>query len=183
MCKFFILIYGGIMELDNIKVRVDKPYPKIVGAMPDQMTVNILKNLAQSRTSELTAILQYVYQSVIADKSMEEIGGIFEEIGIVEMTHLDMLMHAITEFGGIPKYEDSLGNQFNTNYINYNTKLKDMLDNNIVAEQRAIDQYKDGIKRVKNESLKDLFARIIEDEQQHIKVFKYLKDSVQFLSI
>lgn len=129
------------MELGNIKVRLDKPYPKIVNATNDQMTVNILKNLAGSRTSELTAVLQYIYQSVIADKSADEIGAIFEEIGIVEMTHLDLLMHAITDFGGTPKYEDSQGNQFNSNYINYTVKLKEMLNNNILAEQRAIEQY------------------------------------------
>ena len=171
------------MELGNIKVRLDKPYPKIVNATNDQMTVNIWKNLAGSRTSELTAVLQYIYQSVIADKSADEIGAIFEEIGIVEMTHLDLLMHAITDFGGTPKYEDSQGNQFNSNYINYTVKLKEMLNNNILAEQRAIEQYNEAIKRVKNESLKELFRRIIQDEELHIKVFKYLKDSVEFLSI
>lgn len=171
------------MELGNIKVRLDKPYPKIVNTTNDQMTVNILKNLAGSRTSELTAVLQYIYQSVIADKSADEIGAIFEEIGIVEMTHLDLLMHAITDFGGTPKYEDSQGNQFNSNYINYTVKLKEMLNNNILAEQRAIEQYNEAIKRVKNESLKELFRRIIQDEELHIKVFKYLKDSVEFLSI
>lgn len=171
------------MELGNIKVRLDKPYPKIVNATNDQMTVNILKNLAGSRTSELTAVLQYIYQSVIADKSADKIGAIFEEIGIVEMTHLDLLMHAITDFGGTPKYEDSQGNQFNSNYINYTVKLKEMLNNNILAEQRAIEQYNEAIKRVKNESLKELFRRIIQDEELHIKVFKYLKDSVEFLSI
>lgn len=171
------------MDLDSIKVRVDKPYPKIVGATNEPMTVSILKNLASARTSELSAVLQYIYQSVVADKTMSDIADILEEIGIVEMTHLDMLMHAITDFGGIPKYEDSNGYQFNTNYINYNTKLKDMLNNNIVAEQKAIDKYREGIRRVRNESLKNLFARIIEDEEQHIKVFKYLLDSVEFLSI
>lgn len=171
------------MELGNIKVRLDKPYPKILNATNDQMAVNILKNLAGSRTSELTAVLQYIYQSVIADKSADEIGAIFEEIGIVEMTHLDLLMHAITDFGGTPKYEDSQGNQFNSNYINYTVKLKEMLNNNILAEQRAIEQYNEAIKRVKNESLKELFRRIIQDEELHIKVFKYLKDSVEFLSI
>ena len=171
------------MDLDNIKVRINKPYPKIVGASVDPMTVNIIKSLASSRLGELTAILEYTYQSVIADKSKEDIGGIFEEIAIVEMTHLDMLMHAITEFGGIPKYEDGAGNIFTSNYINYNTKLKDMLDNNIIAEQRAIEQYRESILRVKNQSLKELFSRIIEDEEQHIKVFKYLKDSVEFLSL
>lgn len=170
------------MNLKDIKVKIDKPYPEIVEACDDAMTVSILKNLI-SRPGELGAILQYIYQSVVADKTMEEIGGIIEEIGIVEMIHLDLLMHAVTDFGGVPKYEDSQGNYFNTNCINYTTKLKEMLDNNIRAENMAINSYREAIKRVKNESLKNLFSRIIEDEEQHIKVFQYIRDSVRFLSI
>lgn len=180
---FFIKTIGGYMDFENIKVRVDKPYPKIVGANTDPMTVGVLKNLAQGRVGELNAVLQYIFQSVVADKTKDEIGEIFEEIGIVEMTHLDMLMHAITDFGGVPRYEDSTGNQYNTGNINYSIKLKDMLNNNIQAEQKAIEHYNEAIKRVKNESLKDLFKRIIEDEQQHIRVFKYILDSVEFLSV
>ena len=57
-----------------------------------------------------------------------------------------------------------------------------MLEQNIIAETRAIENYSNAINKVSNESLKALFARIIEDEECHIKIFKYLKDSVQFLS-
>lgn len=171
------------MNLDNFQVRVDKKYPEITNAKNDPNTVAILKNLASSaNASELLGILTYVFQSVVADKSAEDIAKVLEEISVVEMTHLDMLLHAITEFGGVPKYEDAMGRQFHTNYINYNLRLKDMLDQNIMAETRAIENYSNAINKVSNESLKALFARIIEDEECHIKIFKYLKDSVQFLS-
>lgn len=169
--------------MKDIEVRVNKPYPEITGATGNPMTVAILKNLASSRTSELSGVLQYIYQSVVADKTNSEIADVLEEIGIVEMTHLDMLMHAITDFGGIPKYEDSKGNMFTSQYINYTPKLKDMLDANIVSEKRAIEEYKQAIDRVKNESLKDLFRRIIEDEERHIEIFEHLRDSVQFLAL
>ena len=171
------------MNFNDIDIKINKPYPEIVDAKENRETVAILKNLASSRAGEMTAVLQYIYQSVIADKTTEEIASIFEEIGVVEMMHLDMLMHAITMFGGIPKYEDAQGNYFNTATLNYNMKLKDMLDNNIRGEMMAIENYKDAIRRVDNESLKRLFARIIEDEQRHIEVFKLIRDSVCFLSI
>ena len=99
------------------------------------------------------------------------------------MIHMDLLMHAVTDFGGVPKYEDSQGNYFSTNCINYTTKLKEMLDHNIRAENMAINNYREAIKRVKNESLKNLFSRIIEDEEQHIKAFQQIRDNVRFLSI
>ena len=94
-----------------------------------------------------------------------------------------MLMHAITQFGGNPKYEDAQGNYFNAGTLNYSMKLRDMLDNNIRAESVAIENYKMAINKVKNQSLKDLFNRIIEDEQRHLEVFKRIRDNVEFMSV
>ena len=171
------------MNFNDVDIKVNKPYPEITNAYEDMETVAILKNLASSRMGEMAAVTQYIYQSVIADKTSEEIASILEEIGVVEMMHLDMLMHTITMFGGVPKYEDSQGNFFNTANLNYTMKLKDMLNNNIRSESLAIDNYTMAIKRVKNESLKKLFERIIEDEQRHIEIFKMIRDNVSFLSI
>lgn len=171
------------MNLREVEVKINKPYPEIVGAVDDLTTATILKNLASSRVGELPAVLQYVYQSVIADQTNSEIAAILEEIGVVEMIHLDMLMHAITMFGGIPKYEDSQNNYYSTANLNYTQKLSDMLENNIHAELTAIENYKFAISRVKNESLKRLFERIIEDEQRHVEIFKLIRSSVEFLSI
>ena len=97
--------------------------------------------------------------------------------------HLDMLMHAITAFGGVPRYEDAQGNYFNTANLNYSIKLKEMLENNIKAESITIENYKIAIGKVKNQSLKDLFFRIIEDEERHIEIFKRIKDNVEFMSV
>ncbi len=171
------------MNFQDIEVRINKPYPEIVGAVDDSNTVAILKNLANSRIGEMVASSQYVFQSVVADKTNEEIAEIFEEIGVVEMMHLDMLMHAISDFGGVPRYEDANGNYFNTANLNYSLRLADMLDNDIRAETIAIDNYMLAIDKVKNQSLKDLFARIIEDEQRHIEIFKKIKNNVEFMSI
>lgn len=171
------------MNLEDIEVRINKPYPEIINAKADRSTVCVLKNLATSRTGELSAILQYIYQSVVADSVMEDIAKIFEEISIVEMMHLEMLMHAITDFGGNPKYEDCQGMGFNVMGVNYSTKLNDMLEANIMGEQYAIEEYGKTINKVDNESLKNLFKRIIEDEERHLEIFKKLKNNIHFLSI
>lgn len=171
------------MSLQDIEVRVDKPYPEIVGATDDARVVAILKNLANSRVGELSAVLGYIYQSVETDKVDQEIAAIFEEIGIVEMMHLDMLLHAITDFGGTAKYEDHQASPYTTASLNYSNKLKEMLDGNIKAESFCIENYKKAITAVENESLKQLFARIIEDEVRHIEVFKTIRDTVTFMSI
>ena len=171
------------MNFLDIEVKINKPYPELVNIQEDANTVAILKNLANSRVGELGAILQYTYQSVIADKTYEQIAEIFEEIGVVEMMHLDMLMHAISLFGGVPKYDDSQGVFFNTVNMLYPLKLKEMLDLNIKGETLAIENYKMAIPRVQNQSLKMLFERIIEDEERHLSIFKKIRDNVQFMSI
>lgn len=171
------------MNFEDIEVKINKPYPEIVDAKTDPQTVAILKNLAFSNVGELEAVLTYIYQSVIADKTHSDIADVFEEIGIVEMMHQDMLMHAITKFGGVPRYEDASGTCYTTRSVNYTHKLSEMLTNNIAAEELAIKMYTDAIARVDNQSLKDLFARIISDEKRHVEIFKAIKDSVQFLSV
>ena len=45
------------------------------------------------------------------------------------------------------------------------------------------DNYKKAIDMVNNQSLKNLFLRIIEDEKLHIRVFNYLRDNVRFMSM
>ena len=169
------------MNIRDLQIKLDKPYPEIVNAEDDALTVNILKNLASSRTGELAGVMQYIYQSVIADKTNEDIASVFEEIGVVEMMHLDMLMHAITAFGGLPKFEDANGNFFNTANLNYSDRLIDMLENNIRAETMAIDNYLVAIDNVNNESLKRLLERIIEDERRHLEIFNRIKSSVKFM--
>lgn len=171
------------MNFDDIEVKINKPYPEIVGAREDSRTVGILKNLLSYRCGELGAILQYNYQSVLSFNSMEEISDILEEISIVEMEHMELLMHAIVQFGGLPKFENSQGNMFSAGQVDYSVKLKDMLEANINDETCAIHNYEDAILKVKNESLKNLFKRIIEDEERHLQIFKRIRDNVKFLSL
>ena len=171
------------MNFEDIEVRINKPYPEIENATTDMKTVAVLKNLASSSVGELEAVLNYIYQSVIANKTHRDIADLFEEIAIVEMEHLDMLMNAITAFGGVPKYEDCNGTMYSTKFVNYTQKLGEMLNNNIAAETVAIKDYTQAINFVSNESLIKLFERIILDEKRHLEIFRTLKDSVQFLSI
>lgn len=171
------------MNFETMPVRLDEPYPEIEDAVEDKNTVMVLKNLASSNNSELLASLQYIYQSVISDSVMPEVAHVLEEIGIVEMSHLEMLMNAVVEFGGDPTYADSRGNFFSASNVFYSKKLKEFLDANIEGEHMAIEAYRKAINMVDNASLKALFSRIIKDEELHIKLFRAIRENIQFLSI
>ena len=124
-----------------------------------------------------------MYQSVVADKVNPEIGEIFEELSVIKTTHLDMLMHAITEFGGNPKFEDGQNAMFNCGYVFYSQKLKEMLEFDMLCCNQTIENLKLVISSVKCESLIQLLSRLLEDEQMHQSVLKKIFNSVQFLSI
>lgn len=171
------------MEITNISIRGNNDYPEIKNATNDPRTVTILKDLLSGRSGEISGILQYFFQSRIAKQVDPEVAQILEEISIVEMEHMELLMDAIIEFGGIPRYDNGRGQAFNSNNVNYSTKLKDMLDINIQGEQDAIKEYTNAQRMIGNESLKQLLARIIEDEQMHLNTFKSLRNTVSFLSI
>lgn len=171
------------MENINIQIRAVGEYPEITDAITDPRTVMILKDLLASRSGELGGVLQYFYQSRIAKQVDPNISDILEEISIVEMEHMQLLMDAIVQFGGVPKYENGRGQPYTANYVNYYTKLKDMLDINIRDEQQAIKNYTMAQSLVNNQSLKNLLGRIIEDEKLHLNTFKTLHSTIKFLSI
>ncbi|MBQ7798595.1 MAG: manganese catalase family protein [Clostridia bacterium] len=171
------------MDINNIQIRINDIYPEITNATNDSKTVLILKDLLSGRQGEITGIMQYFYQSNIARQIEPNIADLLEEIAIVEMQHMSLLMNEIIAFGGTPKYNNGKGQPFNSSYVNYTTKLKDMLDFNILGEQQAIQDYTNAQKFIRNQSLKDLINRIIEDEQLHLNAFKSLRNTVGFLSI
>ena len=171
------------MNFDDIEVRVNEKYPKLLDVKEDKKTSAILKNLISSRAGNLSCILRYAYQSVIADKTNEEIGEIFEEIAVVKMTHMDMLMHAVSLCGGNPRFEDDKGNMFNAGYVFYSNKLKEMLEFNIQNSIQTIQDYKNAISLIPNQSIKDLLNRLIQDETRHKEIFNRILNSVHFLSV
>jgi len=170
------------MDLKNIIIKSPQEYPEIIDAKRSPKTVAILKNLMSSQKSELSAILQYFYQSSVSDKIEKDIAELFEEISIIEMHHLSLLSKAIVDFGGEPKYENASGQFFNCSKINYTTKLVEMLNSNIKDKEYAIFEYEQAINNVENSSLKKLFKRIILDEELHIKALTHIKDNVKFMS-
>lgn len=151
--------------------------PTLTNVVPSARTVRILKNLSYERFSEMTALTTYLYQDWSWYPMRPEFADTMEKIAIVEMTHLDALSNAIVSFGGNPDY--SLDGKFWTaKSINFNISLPSALNENIRAEEGAIEAYQKAIESVENESLKRLFERIIEDEKLHIVIFKQMLNSL-----
>lgn len=146
------------------------PYPEIRVEKENIEYAKLLMYPYASMVSEDTATHLYMFQSFILD---DEIGKILENIAIIEMHHLEMLAKTINLLGLKPEYKSN-DIPWNSNYVNYNTNLKDILKINIDGETLAIKNYNNLIKVIDDKYIKELLRRIIIDEEIHLKIFNDL---------
>lgn len=146
------------------------PYPDIKVEKENIEYAKLLMYPYASMVSEDTATHLYMYQSFILDNN---IGKILENIAIVEMHHLEMLAKTINLLGLKPEYKSN-DIPWTSNYVNYNSNLKDILKINIEAETLAIKNYQNLIKVINDKYIKKMLERIIVDEEIHLKIFNDL---------
>lgn len=146
------------------------PYPDIKVEKENIEYAKLLMYPYASMISEDTATHLYMYQSFILD---DNIGKILENIAIVEMHHLEMLAKTINLLGLKPEYKSN-DIPWTSNYVNYNTNLKDILKINIEAETLAIKNYQNLIKVINDKYIRKMLERIIVDEEIHLKIFNDL---------
>lgn len=149
-----------------------RDYPVVIVDRKSANVVALLKNAVFGKNSEMTALTSYLYQSWITSPQNGTLAKSLENMSMQEMHHLDLLASAIVAFGGNPNYSNSNGAFWQGNYVNFCNDTVCLLRNNIAAERRAIADYRALQQQITNQSLRDLISRIIEDEQEHIRIFE-----------
>lgn len=173
----FINILSYIFLGDKVKVYVNKPYPKIKISKKDTSLAKLLTHAYASNEGELTAIHLYAYQSMILRKNNEEIANILLEISKTEMHHLYLLGNTINELGCQPIFADTnynLETYWTSFDVYYDTDIKTILEIDIESEKEAIHNYQLILNNINDIYVKELIARILEDEQVHLEVFTKL---------
>jgi len=153
-----------------------KPYPEIKVEKKDDYYAKILSHVYASNESELSAILQYSYQTFLMPKS--EISNIIKKIAEVEMRHLEILGKIISLLGTMPIFADrSYCNEtyWNSDFIYYDTDIKTILEVNIETEKANIRNYQMLIHVIDDKYIKEMLKRILEDEYIHLETFMKLK--------
>lgn len=152
------------------------PYPSLKNLQPDCFSVRILSPAYATSAGELNATLQYIYHSFnFACRGNSETAELLKSIAIAEMMHLDMLGEALIKMGAQPVYTANPPAQFNfysTKFVSYSRTLRNMIEDDIMGEKHAIYCYERMLVRLKNDTLKALVCRILEDEHLHLKVLK-----------
>lgn len=159
---------------------VDLPYPDINTITEDKQTARIISPAYAQPKSELTAILQYSYQSIVLDKmGYTDFANTIEEIAIAEMLHLEILGKMLIRLGANPiytAYPPARFNFYNTSYVTYLTSPEKILLDDIRAEQNAIRDYQNMLTKLNNDVVSAVISRIILDEELHLAKFKEMYD-------
>lgn len=152
------------------------PYPTAEGLTPDAYSLRIISPAYASSTGELNATLQYIYHSFYFRKEGKaEIASRLIGIAINEMRHLELLGQTILALGAPPvycRYPYSGFDFYSAKYVAYSRTLKFMLEDDLLGEKRAVSDYDKMLSKLTNTGVKDIIARIREDELLHIAALK-----------
>lgn len=159
-------------------------YPEVRVERPNIEYAELLLQDYAGVVSEDTAIHLYMYQSFLQDEKWEEFSEALEDIAIVEMHHLDLLGKTILKLGLNPIFATINSENNNIMYwtsenVDYTDEIKKMLQVDIKAETLAIEQYKLHKEIINDKYIKVLLNRIIQDEEEHLKIFKELYAKVE----
>ena len=155
---------------------LNEPFPTTDGICPDAYSLAVIAPAYASSTGELNAILQYLYHFFnFKHHGLEEYAVTLEGIAIAEMFHLKLLGETITALGSQPIYCQNPPTAFNfysTKFVAYSRNLINMIEDDILDEKHAICQYSKMLKRLRNEQVKAIVSRILEDEKLHLAALK-----------
>ncbi len=155
--------------------RADAPYP-----VPEKLPINprwarVLMSDYSGKSSELTAITQYIYHHMEFDALDAGIAKCLRSIAMVEMKHLELLGECIRRLGAAPRFFSEAGERkryWNASLINYGRRPKEMLELDLRAERQAIQNYEKTILRISDLGIKKLIRRIILDEKLHVGILE-----------
>lgn len=158
-------------------------YPSLKDLQCDAYAARIISTAYATSAGELNASLQYIYHSInFACKNDVKRAELLKSIAIAEMHHLNMLGEALMRLGAPPVYSfapPAHYNFYSTKFVAYSRSLRNMIEDDIMGEKYAIYGYERMLPRLKNDTLRALVCRILEDEQLHLES---LKSSLEGLS-
>jgi bacterioferritin len=139
-----------------------------------QVSKELMDMLNQAIARELQVIVQYMWQHVL----WKGVKGFvvkdeLKKIAIEEMKHAEAIAERLNYLGGIPTTKPEP--------IFVGNTLKEMLDQDAKDEVNAIAMYNKIIVKARDEKdvvTKELFKKILADEEEHHDVFTTLLEEV-----
>ena len=162
---------------------LNEPFPTTDGICPDAFSLAVISPAYASSTGELNAILQYFYHFFnFEHQGLNDYAETLEGIAIAEMLHLKLLGETITALGAQPiycQYPPTAYNFYSTKFVLYSRNLINMIEDDIMGEKQAICQYSKMLKRLKNEQVRAIVSRILEDEKLHLETLNKILNKLK----
>jgi len=142
------------------------------------MSKKVIDLLNEARARELSAITQYMAQHYeLEDQDYGKLAKILKEIGIQEMKHAEALAERILFLKGVPTSKpDAVAKK--------NEDITGMLATDIALETQAIKMYNEAAgvcAQEKDQISKQLFEKLLGEEEEHLNQFENIKDHVEKL--
>lgn len=127
---------------------------------------------------ELSAITQYINNHNRLSSEQCPVAKTILGIAMAEMIHLQKLGQLIFLLGGTidfnARYRDGTVRLWTPEYLNLQEETRKMIFVNIEGERAAVNQYHVHIKMIKDRQINAVLARIIKDEEYHIRMLQAL---------
>jgi bacterioferritin len=140
----------------------------------------VIKQLNAALSSELTAIVQYMTQAEMCDNwGYKRLGKRTKVRAIEEMRHAEGLIERIIFLDGVPAVEVGLT-------PNMGTSVQQQLEIDLKDELDAVREYNEAVQvceQVKDEGSRDLFKRMIQDEERHVDFLEAQLHSLKEMGI
>ena len=144
----------------------------------DLCSAKIISSAYAGRDGELSAILQYLYQTINFDMfGYTNIANQLKNIAIQEMKHFELLGKTLIRLGANPiytRFPPIRDNYFTTRYVNYINNPKQMLSISLNGEKCAIKEYDCMIQKLKNQTVINIIQSIKNQEEEHVKILENL---------
>jgi bacterioferritin len=142
------------------------------------MNKKVIDLLNQARARELGAITQYMAQHYeLEDKDFSKLATKLKEIAMVEMKHAEALADRLVVLGSTPTSKPDAE-------IKKNQSIGEMIATDIALEEQAIKTYNEAALACAEASdlvTKDLFEKILGDEDGHLDEFQNIKEHIDKL--
>ena len=150
------------------------PYPDVQNIQPNPSTARLLLGDYAGPDSELTAITQYLYQSVCAARAgRQELSELLECLAMTEMRHLKLLAKTIAALGVEPRYVSYQRGRpmwWSSNIVRYESSPSRMIALSLAGERAAVRAYRQRLNQVRDEQVRQILERIAADEEHHVQL-------------